>query len=63
MSRSSLNSPAAIRALPPQVASGIASSVELAIQAVFFWAAPLMLFGFVLTWFLKEIPAAGDGRA
>ena len=51
-----LNSPAAIRALPPQVASGIASSVELAIQAVFFWAAPLMLFGFVLTWFLKEIP-------
>ena len=51
-----LSSPAAIRALPPLVASGIASSVELAIQSVFFWAAPLMLLGFVLAWFLKEIP-------
>ena len=51
-----LNSPASIRALPPEVASGIASSVELGIQSVFFWAAPLMLLGFVLTWFLKEIP-------
>ena len=56
-----LNSPASILALPPEVASGIASSVELGIQSVFFWAAPLMLLGFVLTWFLKEIPAAGDG--
>ena len=51
-----LSSPAVIRALPPEVAGGIASSVEVAIQAVFFWAAPLMLLGFVLTWFLKEIP-------
>ena len=51
-----LNSPTAIRALPPAVATGIVSSVELAIQSVFFWAVPLMLIGFVLTWFLKEIP-------
>ena len=51
-----LNSPVAIRALPPQVAGGIADSVEIALQAVFFWAVPLMLLGFVLTWFLKEIP-------
>lgn len=51
-----LNSPAAIRELPPQISAGIVSSVELAIQAVFFWATPLMMFGFVVSWFLKEIP-------
>ena len=51
-----LNSPAAIRALPPQVAAGIASSVELAVQAVFRWSVPLMFFGFILAWFLKEVP-------
>ena len=51
-----LNSPAAIRALPPQVAAGIAASVELAVQAVFRWSVPLMFLGFVLAWFLKEVP-------
>ena len=51
-----LNSPASIRALPPEVMRGVASSVELGIQEVFFWAALLMVLGFVLTWFLKEIP-------
>ena len=51
-----LNSPAAIRALPPEVSAGIALSVELAVQAVFRWSVPLMFFGFVLAWFLKEIP-------
>ena len=51
-----LNSPAAIRALAPQVAAGIASSVELAVQAVFRWSVPLMFFGFILAWFLKEVP-------
>ena len=51
-----LNSPAAIRALPPQVAVAIASSVELAVQAVFRWSVPLMFLGFILAWFLKEVP-------
>jgi EmrB/QacA subfamily drug resistance transporter len=51
-----LNSPAAIRALPPEVSAGIALSVELAVQAVFRWSVPLMFFGFVLAWFLREIP-------
>lgn len=51
-----LNSPAAIRALPPEVANGISRSVEVALQSVFWWAVPMMALGFVLTWFLKEIP-------
>jgi len=54
--RSLLNSPAEILALPPQVAAGVASAVELAVQAVFHWSVPLMFFGFILAWFLKEIP-------
>ena len=50
-----LSSPAAIRALPPPVAAGIADSLELAIRSVFLWAVPLMAAGFVLSWFVKEI--------
>jgi EmrB/QacA subfamily drug resistance transporter len=51
-----LSSPAAIRALAPAVAAGIADSVELAIQAVFLSAVPIMIVGFILSLFLKEIP-------
>lgn len=51
-----LNSPAAIRALPPEVAAGIAMSVELAVRTVFLWSVPLMFIGFLLALFLKEIP-------
>ena len=51
-----LSGPAAIRSLPPPVASGIATSVEGAINAVFFWSVPLMAGGFVLAWWLKEVP-------
>ena len=60
-----LNSPAAIRELPPDVALGITSSVEVAIQSVFWWAVPMMVTGFALTWFLKEVPlreTVGPGR-
>ncbi len=51
-----LSSPTAIRELPPAVAHGIAASVEVAIQSVFRWSVPLMAAGFVLAWFLREIP-------
>ena len=51
-----LNSPVEIRALPVPVANGIAASLELAINAVFLWAVPIMALGFVLSWFLREIP-------
>jgi len=51
-----LNSPAAIRAMPPAVARAIADSVEASIQTVFVWAVPLMILGFILAWALKEVP-------
>jgi len=51
-----LSSPAVIRALPSEVATGIALSVERAIQSIFWWSVPLMFFGFVLACWLKEIP-------
>ena len=51
-----LSSPAAIRALPPVVAAAVTASVEGAIHAVFVWAVPPMVLGFVLSWFLREIP-------
>jgi len=51
-----LSSPASIRALPPPVAIGIAVSLEVAIQAIFFWSVPVMVVGFVISCYLKEIP-------
>ena len=51
-----LNSPAAIRALPAETASAVAASLEVSIQAVFAAAVPIMVIGFVLAWFLEEIP-------
>lgn len=51
-----LNSPAAIRALPLPVANGVISSLEVAVQTVFWWSVPMMLIGFILALFLKEIP-------
>ena len=41
---------------PRLAAAGIAESLELAISSVFLWAAPLMAAGFVVSWFVKEIP-------
>jgi len=51
-----LSTPTAIRALPRDVASGVTSSVEVALQDVFFWAVPIMVLSFALSWRLKEIP-------
>ena len=51
-----LSTPTAIRALPRDVAAGVTSSVEVALQDVFFWAVPIMVLSFALSWRLKEIP-------
>ena len=51
-----LSSPTAIRELPTDVAAGVVGSVEVALQAVFWWAVPMLALGFVLAWFLREIP-------
>ena len=34
----------------------LVSAVEVALQAVFFWATPIMVVAFVLSWLLREIP-------
>ncbi len=51
-----LNSPAVIRALPAETAAAVTGSVEIALQAVFLSAVPIMVLGFALSWFLEEIP-------
>ena len=51
-----LNSPAAIRALPARTALAVTGSVEVALQAVFLSAVPILMLGFGLSWFLEEIP-------
>ena len=51
-----LNSPAAIRALPAETAAAVTGSVEVALQTVFLSAVPIVVAGFALSWFLREIP-------
>ena len=51
-----LSSPAQIRLLPPAVMNGIIKALTRSIHSVFLWAIPLLLAGFVLSWFLDEIP-------
>jgi amino acid transporter len=46
--------PAAINQLPPEQRAQTASAFADAITTVFLWAVPLVLVGWVLTWFLKE---------
>jgi EmrB/QacA subfamily drug resistance transporter len=51
-----LNSPAELRLLPPPVLQGIVEAVVRGTQTVFLWAMVPVAVGFVLAWFLKEIP-------
>jgi MFS family permease len=48
--------PQAIRALPPVEQSHVIHAFADAITDVFLYAAPLMAIGFLLTWFLEEVP-------
>ena len=51
-----LNSPAAIRMLPVEVATAVTGSVQSALQTVFLSAVPIMVLGVALACLLKEIP-------
>jgi EmrB/QacA subfamily drug resistance transporter len=51
-----LNSPEQIRQLPPAVQEAIVDAVGAATQSVFRWSVPLLLAGFALSWFLRELP-------
>ena len=65
-----LQSPAAIRALPPAIGTAVSSALEVSIQTVFLVAVPIAAVGVVLAFLLQEIPlrdtvgaetAAGEG--
>ncbi len=51
-----LQSPTAIRALPPEVAAAVASALEVSIQTIFMVAVPITIVGVVLAFMLDEIP-------
>jgi EmrB/QacA subfamily drug resistance transporter len=51
-----LNSPEQIRSLPPAIADAVIDALSLGLRSVFLWAVPLLVVGFVLAWFLDEIP-------
>ena len=39
-----------------ETAAAVTGSVEVALQAVFLSAVPILVLGFALSWFLQEIP-------
>jgi EmrB/QacA subfamily drug resistance transporter len=57
------NSPERIRQLPPDIQHAIVGAIAAAVHAVFLWAIPLLVVGFALSWFLKEIPLRDTAHA
>jgi hypothetical protein len=51
-----LDSPERIRALPPPIAEAVVEALAVGIHTVFLWAVPVLVAGFVLAWFLRELP-------
>jgi EmrB/QacA subfamily drug resistance transporter len=51
-----LNSPDAIRALPPEIGGAVIEAMANSIQTVFLVAVPVLVVGFGVSWLLKEIP-------
>jgi EmrB/QacA subfamily drug resistance transporter len=49
-------SPAQLDALPPAIHQGYVQAFSASLHTVFLIGAPIALVGFVLTWFLKDIP-------
>jgi EmrB/QacA subfamily drug resistance transporter len=48
--------PAQLRSLPPAVHQGLIDAFSNSIHTVFIWAVPIAFVGFVITFFLREIP-------
>ncbi|GGN65121.1 MFS transporter [Actinoplanes lobatus] len=55
--------PQLLHQLPPAQAAPIIAAYESSIQHVFRWVVPVALLGFVVAWFLKEVPLRGSARA
>ncbi|WP_297847127.1 MDR family MFS transporter [Mycobacterium sp.] len=53
---SAVSSPGALHRQPHDVAAPIVAAYAESLTAVFFWAAPVALVGFVLALFLREVP-------
>jgi EmrB/QacA subfamily drug resistance transporter len=58
----SATAPAMIQALPDRTRSLYQQAFTAALHPVFLYAAVIGVFGFVLTWFLKEVPLRGPVR-
>ena len=54
--RGLLNSPEAIRSLPPAISDAVIEALSRGIHHVFLWAVPVLLAGFVVAWFIRELP-------
>ena len=57
------NSPERIRALPAETQEAVVGALAAAIHSVFVWAIPLLVVGFFLAWFLREIPLKDTAHA
>ncbi|MEV6431899.1 MDR family MFS transporter [Nocardia sp. NPDC051463] len=55
--------PQQLRALPADVATPIIDAYAQSIDHVFLWVVPVALVGFVVAWFLKEVPLRDSVRA
>lgn len=55
--------PEALRALPPAQSAPIIDAYAMTIDHVFRWVVPVALAGFVVAWFLKEVPLRDSARA
>ncbi|MEU4421472.1 MDR family MFS transporter [Actinoplanes sp. NPDC024001] len=55
--------PAALNALDPALAAPIIAAYADAINHVFRWVVPVALLGFLVAWFLKELPLRDSARA
>ncbi|MET7767089.1 hypothetical protein [Nocardia sp. NPDC005366] len=54
--------PVALRGLPPEQAAPIIDAYADAVDFVFLWVVPVALIGFVVAWFLKEVPLRDSAR-
>ncbi|MFC8532188.1 MDR family MFS transporter [Nocardia sp. NPDC057227] len=55
--------PEALRRLPAEQAAPIIDAYAAAIDHVFRWVVPVALAGFVIAWFLKEVPLRDSAKA
>ncbi|MFJ3673506.1 MFS transporter [Streptomyces sp. NPDC090106] len=58
-----VQSPAALRDLPDTQAAPILQAYADTIDFVFLWVVPIAVVGFIVAWFLKEVPLRDSARA